>query len=108
MKRTAQLPVIGMDIAKNVFQIHIVDPETGEIERIKLKRDQVSQFFANRQPALVAMEACGLNATEPIGIGGGYMYPLPCHTTRHAGPHRAVREVEVNTGEARRIGRSTQ
>lgn len=42
MKRTAQLPIIGMDIAKNVFQIHIVEPETGEIERIKLKQDRVS------------------------------------------------------------------
>jgi transposase len=59
MKRTAELPVIGMDIAKNVFQIHIVDWETGEIERAKLKRDKVLQFFVNRQPALVAIEACG-------------------------------------------------
>src|SRR5207244_3290579 len=33
--------------------------ESGEIERIKLKRGRVSQFFANRQPSLVAMEACG-------------------------------------------------
>jgi transposase len=59
MKRTEELPVIGMDIAKNVFQIHIVDLESGEIERAKLKRDRVLQFFVNRQPALVAMEACG-------------------------------------------------
>jgi hypothetical protein len=28
MKSAAQLPVIGMDIAKNVFQLHLVDPET--------------------------------------------------------------------------------
>lgn len=59
MKRTAGLPVIGMDIAKSVFQIHLVDAETGEIERIKLKRDRVSQFFANRKTALIAIEACG-------------------------------------------------
>lgn len=59
MKRIAELPVIGMDIAKNVFQIHIVDLESGEIERIKLRRDRVSQFFANRQSSLVAIEACG-------------------------------------------------
>lgn len=60
MKTTA-LPIIGMDIAKNVFQLHIVDPETGEIERLKLKRDRVVAFFANRQPSpsLVAAEACG-------------------------------------------------
>ena len=48
-----------MDIAKNVFRIHAVDPETGEIERIKLKRAKVAEFFANRQRSLVAMEACG-------------------------------------------------
>lgn len=51
--------VIGMDIAKSVFQIHAVDAETGEIERIKLRRGEVLPFFANRSPALIAMEACG-------------------------------------------------
>lgn len=59
MKLSAQLPVIGMDIAKSVFQLHIVDPDTGEIERVRLKRDRVTAFFANRPSALVAMEACG-------------------------------------------------
>ncbi len=51
--------VIGMDIAKSVFQLHTVDPETGEIERIKLRRHEVLPFFAQRKPVLVAMEACG-------------------------------------------------
>lgn len=59
MKDTASLTVIGMDIAKNVFQIHCVCPETGEIERFKLKRDKVVHFFAQRPPCLVGMEACG-------------------------------------------------
>jgi transposase len=59
MKLSAELPIIGMDIAKNVFQLHIVDPETGEIERKKLKRDRVASFFANRPPSIVALEACG-------------------------------------------------
>lgn len=51
--------VIGMDIAKNVFQLHTVDSETGEVERIKLRRNEVLAFFAQRTPALVAIEACG-------------------------------------------------
>ena len=51
--------VIGMDIAKSVFQLHAGDPETGEIERIKLRRHEVLPFFAQRKPTLVAMEACG-------------------------------------------------
>ena len=42
MKPTETLPVIGMDIAKNVFQLHVVDAETGEIERHKLRRDRVT------------------------------------------------------------------
>ena len=33
--------VIGMDIAKRVFQVHSVDPASGEIERIKLRRGAV-------------------------------------------------------------------
>lgn len=50
--------VIGMDIAKSVFQLHEVTA-TGRIERIKLRRDEVMAFFAQRKSALVAMEACG-------------------------------------------------
>lgn len=59
MNATSQLPVIGMDIAKNVFQLHSVSDDTGEIERRKLRRNKVTEFFANRQPLVVAMEACG-------------------------------------------------
>jgi transposase len=59
MKLDSQLPIIGMDIAKNVFQLHIVDAETGEIQRRQLKRAKVAEFFANCQPSLVAIEACG-------------------------------------------------
>lgn len=51
--------VIGMDIAKQVFQLHSVDAETGEVERTKLRRDEVLSHFARRAPALVAIEACG-------------------------------------------------
>jgi len=59
MLHKSLLPVIGMDIAKNVFQLHTVNPETGELERRKLKRAKVAEFFANRAPSIVAMEACG-------------------------------------------------
>lgn len=59
MQSTAQLSVIGLDIAKNVFQLHSVDATTGEIQRRQLKRAKVAEFFANRQHSLVAIEACG-------------------------------------------------
>jgi transposase len=51
--------VIGMDIAKEVFQLHSVDGQTGEIQRHKLRRSKVSEFFANHTPVQVAIEACG-------------------------------------------------
>ncbi|CAN7775883.1 IS110 family transposase [Variovorax sp. LjRoot178] len=49
----------GLDIAKNVMQLHWVDGETGEIERKKLARAKLGGFFAQLQPARVVMEACG-------------------------------------------------
>jgi transposase len=47
------------DIAKNVLQVHWVDPLTGEIGRKKLTRAKFTEFFASRQPARIVMEACG-------------------------------------------------
>lgn len=53
------LPVIGLDIAKRVFQLHTVDSDTGEITKLKLKRSEIVPFFSNRSVSVVAMEACG-------------------------------------------------
>jgi transposase len=54
-----KVTTIGLDLAKRVFQLHWVDMETGEICRRQLKRGEMAEFFANRAPAVVAMEACG-------------------------------------------------
>lgn len=54
-----ELTVVAIDIAKKVFQLHWVEPETGVIERLKLKRAQLLPWMANRQPSIVMMEACG-------------------------------------------------
>jgi transposase len=54
-----ELTVIAIDISKKVFQLHWVERDTGSIERLKLKRAQMLPWFANRQPAVVMMEACG-------------------------------------------------
>ena len=40
-----------------------------------------------------------------IGIGALGIPQVPCHTTRHAGPHRAVRRVEVTRRASARRGR---
>jgi len=54
-----KVTTFGLDLAKRVFQVHWVEVETGEIGRRQLKRDQLMQFFANREPSVIAMEACG-------------------------------------------------
>lgn len=53
------LQVVGLDIAKLVFQMHTVDLSTGEVVNVQIKRAKVLEHFANRAPCLVGMEACG-------------------------------------------------
>lgn len=50
---------VGVDIAKSVFQLHWVDVETGEIISKQVKRAVFLEQFANREPCLIGMEACG-------------------------------------------------
>jgi transposase len=54
-----KVTTFGLDLAKRLFQLHWVDRETGEICRRQMKRDELMEFFARREPSVVAMEACG-------------------------------------------------
>lgn len=51
--------VVGLDIAKQVFQIHTVNMGTGEIVNVQIQRAKVLEHFANLTACLVAIEACG-------------------------------------------------
>lgn len=50
--------VIGIDLAKNTFQLHGVDSQGKTVLRKTLKRTQVADFFSNLPHCLVGMEAC--------------------------------------------------
>lgn len=50
---------VGVDIAKRVFQLHWVEPATGEIVALQLKREKFLEHFANRSSCVIGMEACG-------------------------------------------------
>ena len=54
-----KLKRIGVDLAKQVFQIHGVDSHEQVKCRKQLKRSQMLDFFRQLEPCLVAMEACG-------------------------------------------------
>ncbi len=49
---------IGVDLAKNVFQVHGVDAEGAVVIRRQLRRGQVLPLFKKHPPSLVGMEAC--------------------------------------------------
>jgi transposase len=54
-----RITTIGIDLAKTVFQVHGVDDRGKAVSRKQLKRKDVVSFFANLEPCLIGMEACG-------------------------------------------------
>lgn len=50
---------IGVDLAKNVFQIHGVDANEHPVCRRQLRRNQLLAFYEKLAPCLIGMEACG-------------------------------------------------
>ena len=53
-----EVSTIGLDIAKNVFQVHGVDAAGTVVLRKTLRRRQVLRFFASLAPCLIGLEAC--------------------------------------------------
>jgi transposase len=54
-----KITTIGIDLAKVVFQIHGVDERGKVAVRKQLKRAEMPIYFANLEPCLIGMEACG-------------------------------------------------
>jgi transposase len=50
---------IGIDLAKQVFQLHGVDPQEKPVLRKQLRRNQMLSYFAKLAPCLIGIEACG-------------------------------------------------
>ena len=53
-----EVSVVGLDLAKNVFQIHALDHEGRNVVRRSLRRGAMLKFFSDLPPCLVGMEAC--------------------------------------------------
>lgn len=54
-----EISVIGLDLAKNIFQVHGVDNDGEIVLRKQLKRKDLLRFFAKLPASLVGMESCG-------------------------------------------------
>ncbi|MCK5494823.1 MAG: transposase, partial [Hyphomicrobiaceae bacterium] len=67
-----KVSTVGLDLAKNVFQVHAIDGTGDVIVRRSLRRRQVMPFFGKLEPCLVGMEACGTShfwARELAALG---------------------------------------
>ena len=90
---------IGLDIAKNVFEVFVVDHEEKLVTRKTLKRPQVLSFFANIPPSLIGMESCGGShywARELRKLGHEIRLMAPQFVT----PYRKSDKNDMNDAEA--------
>lgn len=53
------IKVLGIDLAKNIFQLHGCDALGHEVLSKKVSRKQLMEFMRNLKPCVVGMEACG-------------------------------------------------
>jgi transposase len=77
-----EIMTIGLDLAKQVFQVHGIDAAQRVVVKKRLRRWEVLAFFAELSPCLVAMEACaGAHhwARQFQGLGHA------CGSLRHRG-----------------------
>ncbi len=90
-----KVTTIGIDLAKNVFQVHGVDERGKAVLRKQLKRAEVATFFANVPACLVGMEACGSAhywGRKLVGLG---------HTVKLMAPQFVKPYVKTNKNDAR-------
>jgi transposase len=89
------LTTIGLDLAKNVFQVHGTDDRGKAMLRKTLKRAEVAKFFANLPACLIGMEACASAhfwARKLIELG---------HTVKLMAPQFVKPYVKTNKNDAR-------
>ena len=54
-----QVTTVGLDLAKNIFQVHGLSADGTVAFNQALRRAQLLAFFEKLPPCLVGMEACG-------------------------------------------------
>ena len=54
-----KVTTVGIDLAKNLFQLHGVNEHGKVVIKKQIRREQMAEFFVNLPPCLVGMEACG-------------------------------------------------
>lgn len=64
-----EVSIVGLDLAKRVFQLHAASADGGLVFRRKLSRVHVLAFFSELPRCVVAMEACATAHTGLVRSG---------------------------------------
>ncbi len=95
-----KVSTVGLDLAKNVFQVHAID-DAGEVVVCRaLRRRQVMPFFERLEPCLIGMEACGTShfwAREIAALGHEVRLMPPAYVTPY------VKRGKTDAGDAAAI-----
>jgi transposase len=90
-----KITTVGVDLAKDVFQVHGVDAAGKTAVSKRLRRSQMAEYFARLEPCLIGMEACGSGhywARKLMGYG---------HTVKLMSPQFVKPYVKTNKNDAR-------
>jgi len=77
-----EVAIVGVDLAKNVFQVHASSSDGRAVSRKRLPRTRVLSFMSQIKPCVVAMEACATSpywARELIALGHEVRLIPPIH-----------------------------
>lgn len=84
-----QISVVGLDIAKQVFQVHAADVDGRPVAQLGLRRAQVLDYFRALPPCLVGMEACATAHHWTRDLSA-----WPCGSSHAAGLREALRQAQ--------------
>ena len=99
-----QINTIGLDLAKQIFQVHGADADGSPVFNRRLRRSEVLHFFSKQPACLVGIEACGSAhywAREIEALGHEVRLIPPTYVKPYGAPRRRVLPVEE--GSTQRI-----
>ncbi|HEX5434504.1 MAG TPA: IS110 family transposase [Candidatus Angelobacter sp.] len=90
---------IGLDIAKQVFQVHGADKSGRPVLRRKLRRGEVARFFCEISPCLIGIEASG-SAHYWARVLGGMGHTVRLMAPQFVKPYVKSQKNDANDAEA--------
>jgi transposase len=90
---------IGLDIAKQVFQVHGSDRSGRAVMRRKLRRSEVARFFSEQPPCLIGIEASG-SAHHWARVLGGLGHTVRLMAPQFVKPYVKSNKNDANDAEA--------